>query len=91
MFIVVPEPKRIANLAKHGIDMNDFEGGFSWEWYVILPAKRSRTGRARERFVGMLNGALVSTVVSPLGSEALSVVSIRPASDGERAVYDAQG
>lgn len=90
MIIVVPELKRTANLAKHGIDMNDFEDGFSWDRYIAGPTKPSRTGRARERYIGVLDGRTVFVVVSPLGSEAISLVSIRPASQRERAAYDEQ-
>lgn len=90
MVVIVPEPKRIANLAKHGIDMDDFEDGFSWDRYIVGPAKPSRTGRARERYIGTLDGRVVFVVVSPLGAEAISLVSIRPASQRERATYDEQ-
>ena len=90
MRIIVPEPKRIANVAKHGIDMNDFEAGFSWERYVVLPAHDSRTGRRREMLIGIMGDRTVTAIVSPLGSEALAVISIRPADDRERAAYDAQ-
>lgn len=88
--IIVPEPKRIANLAKHGIDMNDFAGGFSWDRHLSGPTRPSLTGRLRERLVGTLNGRVVIVIVSPLGSDALSVVSIRPASVKERAAYAEQ-
>lgn len=91
MMIVVPEPKRIANLAKHRIDMNEFEAGFSWGRYLSGPTRPSRTGRARKRYVGTLNGIVVVAIVSPLGAEALSLVSIRLASPKERSAYDAQG
>ena len=88
MFIVVPEPKRIANLAKHGIDMNDFEAGFSWDRYIMLPAHPSRTGRSREMWIGNMGGKVVAAIVSPLGSEALAIISIRAADRNERAAYD---
>ena len=86
MVIIVPEPKRIANLAKHAIDLADFEAGFSWDHYMVLPAKPSRTGRVREMFIGTMHGRTVAAIVSPLGTEALAVISIRPADDRERAV-----
>lgn len=90
MNIIVPEPKRLANLAKHGIDLNDFETGFSWHRYAVLPAKPSRTGRVREVYIGRLSGIVVAAITSPLGSEAVAIISIRPASSRERAAYDAQ-
>lgn len=87
MLFVISEPKRLANLAKHGIDMAEFEIAFSWDRHVILPAKASRTGRSRERLVGTMNGRMVTAVVSPLGTEALALVSVRPAAEHEREAY----
>ncbi len=88
--IIVPEPKRIANLVKHRIDLADFEAGFSWDRFVVLSAHPSRTGRAREMFIGTMAGRIVAAIVSPIGSEALAIVSIRIADANERAVYDAK-
>ena len=88
MVIVVPPEKRLANLAKYGIDMAEFSTAFSWDRFVVLPAKPSRVGRARARLVGTMNGRLVTAVVSPLGNEALAVVSIHPAGLKERVAYD---
>ena len=81
------QPKRVANLAKHGIDMAEFEVGFSWDRYVVLPAHSSRTGRLREMWIGALKGRIVAAIVSPLGTEALAVVSIRIADEREREAY----
>lgn len=89
MLVIVPETKRVANLAKHGIDLADFEDGFSWDRYLAGATRPSRTGRPRERFIGMMGGRIVAAIVSPLGSEALAVISIRPASEKERVAYEA--
>ena len=91
MIIIVPEGKRIANLAKHGIDLADFEDGFSWDRYLAGPARPSRTGRMRDRFIGTLRGSVVVAIVSPLGSEAVAVISIRPANEKERMAYVERG
>ncbi len=89
MKIVWDEPKRLANLDKHGLDFREFEDGFSWEACLVFPARPSQTGRARHQMIGELNGELVVVaVVSPLGSEALSLVSLRPASAKERRLYE---
>jgi uncharacterized protein len=89
MKIVWDEPKRLANLDKHGLDFREFEDGFSWEACLVFPARPSQTGRARHQMIGALNGELVVVaVVSPLGSEALSLVSLRPASTKERRLYE---
>jgi uncharacterized protein len=83
------EPKRLANLNKHELDFREFEEGFSWEACLVFPARPSRTGRARHQMIGELNGELVVVaVVSPLGFEALSLVSLRPASGKERKLYE---
>ena len=91
MIIVVPPEKRLANLEKHGIDMAEFEAAFSWDRFIVLPAQPSRAGRVRHRLTGIMDGRLVTAVVSPLGSEALAVVSVHPAGTKERRAYDAQG
>jgi len=89
MKIVWDEPKRLANLDKHGLDFRDFEEGFGWEACLVFPSRPSQTGRARHQMIGELNGELVVVaIVSPLGSEALSLVSLRPASSKERRLYD---
>ena len=89
MVILVPEAKRVANLAKHGLDMADFEDAFSWHRFAELPAAPSLTGRTRVLYVGQMQGRMVTAVVSPTGSEGLAIVSLRPASIKERKSYDA--
>jgi len=78
MKILWVEHKRQSNIEKHGMDFADLTVDF-FETAVILPAKE-------RRFVAInafLNG--VATVVfAQLGSEAISVISMRPASRKER-------
>lgn len=82
------EPKRRANLAKHGLDFADFDACFDGSSALIRPTRASRTGRARYMLIGDWNGErVVAVVVSPLGSEALSLVSLRTASPKEGAAY----
>ncbi|MCJ2105103.1 BrnT family toxin [Methylobacterium sp. E-041] len=79
------EPKRRANLAKHGYD---FDASFDGETALIRPTRPSRTGRARYMLIGDWNGERVVVVVaSPLGNEALSLVSLRTADPREREAY----
>ena len=79
MVITWDEPKRLANFEKHGLDFERFEEAFDFDSSLRIPAKSSRTGRSRFGLLGMMNGELVVVaVVSPLGSEALSLVSLRP-------------
>ena len=89
MKIIWDEPKRLSNLAKHGLDFADIEDGFDFDGAIVLPAKPSRTGLARFRLISELNSALLVAVVgSQLGSEAFSIVSLRPASQKERKLHD---
>ena len=83
------EPKRRANLLKHGLDFADFDEAFDAETALFLPARPSGNGRTRYILIGDWNGMLVVVViVSPLGTEALDIVSLRPASPRERNAYD---
>lgn len=83
MKIVWDEPKRQTNLAKHEMDFRVLTAAF-FESAIIRP---SHSGRSLA--LGWLNGELVVAVVfQPLGSEALSVISIRPASKRERRLHD---
>lgn len=83
------EPKRQANLLKHGFDFADFDDCFDAGTALFRPTKPSRTGRERLMLIGEWDGQVVVTVIiSPLGSEAIDLVSIRHASDKERAAYE---
>lgn len=83
------EPKREANLLKHGFDFADFDACFDAETALFRSTTPSRTGRERLMLIGEWEGEIVVTVIiSPLGSEAIDLVSIRRASDKERAAYE---
>lgn len=80
------EPKRLANLDKHGFDLEAFD----FARFATLVTKPSRNGRARLKLIGTWNGeTVVVVIIAPLGSEAIDVVSVRRANRRERAVYDA--
>ncbi|GJE18255.1 BrnT family toxin [Methylobacterium marchantiae] len=82
------ESKRSTNLVKHGLDFAEFETAFDFSTAIELPAEPSATGRARFRLVGVFDGRLVVVaILSPLGTEALSLISLRPASRAERRLY----
>jgi uncharacterized DUF497 family protein len=76
--ITYDEPKRLANLAKHGFDFADLDVDFFLNAVVVR-------GKA-DRFVavGHVAGRAVTVVFRPLGTEAVSVISMRPASRKER-------
>ena len=79
MKIVWDEPKRLANLVTHQMDFARLTVEF-FESSTVFPAKRERYVA-----VGELNGeTIVAVVFKPLGSEAVSVISMRPASRKER-------
>ena len=87
MKIVFDEPKRQANLAKHGDDFAAFERCFDRESAMEAPTRPSETGRPRFNLIGHWNDDRILAVVSPLVSEALSLVSLRAASPKERNAY----
>lgn len=72
------EPKRTANLAKHGLDFADLDEAFFLS-AVVVPAKAGRY-----MAVGRLADGTIAVVFALLGSEGVAVVSMRPASFKER-------
>ena len=66
------------NLPERGLDFAALDEAFSLE-AVVVPAKHDRW-----MAIGWHGDAALSVVFSPLGSEGLSVVSMRPASRKER-------
>ena len=78
VMIVWDEPKRQGNLARHGLDFADLD-----EWFfldaVTVPAKENRY-----MAIGHLNDGNIAVVFAVLGTEGVSVISMRPASRKER-------
>jgi len=82
MRILWDEPKRLANIDKHeGVDLADVTEEFLGE-ARLFPAKLGRIAA-----VGMHKGHLMTAIVEPLGTEAISVISFRYASKKERRNY----
>jgi uncharacterized DUF497 family protein len=79
MVITWDEPKRLSNLDKHGLDFADIEGGFDFAGATI-----TRSSDGRFKAVGTLNDSAVVVIFAMLGTEAISIVSLRPASKRER-------
>lgn len=91
MLVVWDEPKRQSNLLKHGLDFADFEAGFDFETAIVERARPSSTGSVRVRIIGVFEGRIVvAAIITPLGQEAMSIISLRRASRNERWRYDAQ-
>lgn len=79
MDIVWDEHKRQQNLAKHGMDFADLDFAF------FLNAQLAPSRQGRMLAIGELNGQMIVAVVfAALGSQALSIISMRPASRKER-------
>lgn len=74
--IVWDEPKREQNLAKHGMDFADLE---FFESAVVLPAAQGRF-----MAINVLVNGIVTVVFARLGSEGISIISMRRASRKER-------
>ena len=80
MKIVWDEPKRQANLVKHGMDFADLDPGF------FADALVGAANGTRLKAIGEIDG-IITVIFVQLGSEALSVISMRPASEKERNAY----
>jgi uncharacterized protein len=80
------EPKRRANIEAHGIDLADAEL-FDWDNALIRPTTPDGHGRERFKAIGTLGDRVVTLIFSSLGSEAISVISMRPAGTKERKLY----
>ncbi|WBU51878.1 BrnT family toxin [Paracoccus sp. SCSIO 75233] len=82
MLIVWDEPKRQANLAKHGMDFADLDVEILLD-ALVVPAKQGRF-----KAMGRFADGTIAVIFATLGTEAISVISMRPASKQERAFYD---
>lgn len=80
MKIVFDEAKRQSNLAKHGLDFIDIDLAF-FEASIVIPANKGRY-----MAVGILENSVVAVVFTRLGSEGVSIISMRPASRKERSL-----
>jgi uncharacterized protein len=81
MKILWDEPKRLANLARHGVDFADLDEPFFESSLVV------RTKRRRLMAIGVGTSGLIVVVFVTMGTEAVSVISMRPASLRERSRY----
>lgn len=78
LMIVWDEPKRQTNLAKHGLDFADLDETF-FRASLVVPVKKSR-----HMAIGRLQDGTIAVVFAVLGTEGISLVSMRPASRKER-------
>lgn len=80
------EVKRLANVAKHGIDFYDVLEVFASPHLEI--EARQTNGETRRLAVGLLADRLVTVVFTHRG-EAIRIISARRARHGERRQYQA--
>lgn len=82
MEIVWDEPKRLTNLARHGLDFADLDEAFFRD-ALIIPSRANRLTA-----VGRFGGGMITVIITTLGLEGISVISMRPASSRERRLYE---
>jgi uncharacterized protein len=82
VLILWDEPKRQKNIEKHGLDFASLEIEF-FETAPVAPAKSNRL-----KAINVFSDGTIAAIFATLGSEAISVVSMRPASKHERKLYE---
>ena len=75
------EPKRQANLAKHGVDFTAV-AGFDWATAKIEPDLRNDYGEVRLRVTGLIGDRLHVLVYAPRG-KGDRIISLRKANPRE--------
>ncbi len=81
MKITYDEPKRQANIAKHGFDFADLTLDFFIS-ATVVPAKDGRYAA-----IGTLADGTVTPIFATLAPEAIAVSSMRRASKKERLIH----
>ncbi|MGV3552295.1 BrnT family toxin [Rhizobium sp.] len=85
MKIVWDEIKRQTNIRKHRLDFAALD-----EWFFHNAVVRTaRHGRLKA--IGRLDNGVIAAIFVTLGTEGLSVISMRPASRHERRLLYEQG
>jgi len=82
MRIVWDEPKRLANIEKHGLDF----ANLSLEFFDTALVGAARGGRRKA--IGRLADGTIVVIFVQLGSERLSVISMRTARRDERGLIE---
>jgi uncharacterized DUF497 family protein len=86
--IVSDDVKRERNLRDPRLDFADAREHFDFDGALIERSYPGSDGRARFIAIGPLDGKIVTLIFSMLGTEAISVISLRRASRKERRRYD---
>jgi uncharacterized DUF497 family protein len=74
-------PKRLANIAKHGLDFATLTEDF-FASALVISAKRGRY-----LAIGKDVNGIISVVFATIGLEGIAVISMRLASKSERKLY----
>ena len=82
MKITWDQPKRLANIAKHGLDFATLTEEFFANALVIS----AKSGRYQA--IGSDANGVISVVFALLGFDGISVISMRPASKKERKLFN---
>jgi uncharacterized protein len=85
MRITWDEPKRLDTLVRRGLDFAELDP----EFFADATTTPARGGRVRA--IGVFQGTIVAVIFQPLGTEAVSVISMRRASRKERKIHEAEG
>jgi len=80
------ERKRLANLAKHGIDFSDAD--LLYEGDHLLEGARAVGDEVREKAIGVIDSRLVALIFTRRG-DVIRLISLRRARDDERRRYQA--
>ena len=83
MKIIWDEPKRLANLEKHGMNFADLNETF-FDTALVLASYTNRW-----RAIGVNIRGVIAVIFAKRGSEGVSIISMRPANKKERAYYEA--
>lgn len=78
MKIVWDEPKRQANIEKHGLDFAALDQDFFLR-AIVLPTRVNRF-----KAIGKFADGTIAVIFAHMGNEGVSVISMRPASQQER-------
>lgn len=82
MQISFDELKRQSNIAKHSLDFADLDVEY-FANSIVVPAKLGRF-----MAIGVLSNDVIATVFVKLGTQGLSIVSMRAASRKERKAHE---
>jgi uncharacterized DUF497 family protein len=80
MEVVFDQHKLETNRRKHGYDFRDLDQAY-FDAATVFEAKKGRL-----MAIGWFGEIILAVIFQPLGSEAISVISMRPASRKERSL-----